>query len=466
MFAGVHQVPPGCYLEADVGGVRIVRYWQSNYPSAETALRYTSEADVAHDIDAVRRAVDDAVATRIRADVPVAFHLSGGLDSSSVLGSARGGSPPRHAFTVGFDDPQFNESAVAVRTAAWFGDKIDKVLYRPDDYVDAVRETVRAGEMVQENSHGIARMAQSRAVRAAGYTVALSGEGGDEMFCGYPQFEMDLELSLDTDRYNQRRETWSKLSDGAVPLHIRRLLSELDHVPTWVLERYMQVTAPVTEVLTMQFGDVLTNTDSAAEMVERGADMLCGRAPVHQSSYLFGRSWLPNYLLVAERLDAEEAVEVRAPLFDHHLAELVGDMPLRLHRGTGLSKPLLRAAMAGRLPAEVLESRKRGFFAPPVLGDPSARRGIRELICGPGRFNPFFDATAVSAVLDDMGADTAGTGPSARAAGLRRNRSEKLLQLAASIGALAEEFRPTDSLPGPVVRAPTPVDESQGVCRG
>ncbi|MFD0385152.1 asparagine synthase-related protein [Streptomyces stramineus] len=110
---------------------------------------------------------------RTVADVPLACHLSGGLDSTSVAATAA-----RHttltAFTVRFDDPAFDESAVARRTAAHLGIRHREVGSEPGCFAAHLREAVRAGEMVQENSHGVARYLHSARIKKEGFTAVLA----------------------------------------------------------------------------------------------------------------------------------------------------------------------------------------------------------------------------------------------------------------------------------------------------
>lgn len=428
LFAGIFQLPPGSYLVAGPDGVTVHRYWDLDYPPAAELESGDGRWD--DHVDEIRAAVEDAVRVRMIADAPVAYHLSGGLDSTSVVATAaRYGTVT--AFTVRFDDPAFDESGVAGRTARHLGVRHHQIDSRRADFGRHIRKTVRAGETVQENAHGIARYLHSRAIRGYGFKVALGGEGGDELFAGYPQFQKDLALGLSPELLAETRRGYRKLAEAGAPAHLRTLLDELGFVPSWVLDRYLSVTSPIVPLLRPEFAEELAGTDACTPLLGAAKGRLAGRAPLHQSTYLFAKSWLPNYILAAERLDAAQAVEARLPFLDHHLFAVTRRIPLRRYTHDGATKYPLRAAMADRLPPEVSAGRKRGFFAPPVVSDNRMLAVVRELAGGSAmRDNPFFRPEAVARLVQRLAVRPSHQ----RAAG------ERLVQLVGTVAVLAEEF--------------------------
>ncbi|EIC67549.1 asparagine synthase (glutamine-hydrolyzing) [Mycobacteroides abscessus] len=429
LFAGVSQLPPGHYLRVGESGIEVQSYWDMDYPTAAEL----DSAEVGWDdhLGEIGAAIEEAVRVRMVADVPIACHLSGGLDSTTVAAIAA----QHHrltAFTVRFGGSEVDESAVAARTARQLGITHHHIDSQPSDFVTYLHETVRAGETVQENAHGIARYLQSRAIRECGYKVALGGEGGDEVFAGYPQTQKDLALSLSPELFASTQRRYRDLaSAGGAPRHLRTLLDELGFVPSWTLDRYLSVTTAVQPLLRPEFAQELQLTDASATLLAAAGEQLRDRAPVHQSSYLFAKSWLPNYILASERLDAVQAVEIRLPFLDHLLFATAKHIPLSRYASDGRSKYPLRAAMADRLPLEVHNARKQGFFAPPVAGDDGILAVVTEMAASTAfRDNPFFQPEAVMRFL----AQLAGRDVHHRGAG------ERLVQLIGSVGALSEEF--------------------------
>ena len=183
LFRNVRQLSPGHYLIAQRGKVTVKRYWDVGYPKANAAHPHTSETEC---IETVRSMLDEAIRLRMRADVPVGCYLSGGVDSSSVLGMAsRYAEGKFTAFTIAFDHPDFDESGPARRMAEHAGAEFRPIAVKGTDFADVFYDSVWKGEMIHYNAHGAARYHLSRAVRAEGYKTVIGGEGADELFAGY-----------------------------------------------------------------------------------------------------------------------------------------------------------------------------------------------------------------------------------------------------------------------------------------
>src|SRR5262245_54819307 len=189
LFEGIHPVPPGHYLLACGGQVRLIRYWDFDYPPAADGRQVASDAEYA---ERFRHALDEAVRHRLRADVPVGCYLSGGLDSCSVLGlAARHASQPIRAFTLTFDRADYDEGAIAREMAAHAGADFRPIPIRQADLADHFADAAWQAETLFINAHGVAKYLLSRAVRDAGYKVVLTGEGSDEILAGYAHFRRD-----------------------------------------------------------------------------------------------------------------------------------------------------------------------------------------------------------------------------------------------------------------------------------
>lgn len=425
LFAGVRQVPPGGVLVVGRSGLRVHRWWDLDYPREDDP-----EPDVGEHLAAVDAALTDAVTVRSVADVPVGYHLSGGLDSSSVLAIASR-TAPRTAFTVRFDDDAFDEGQVARRTAQFLGATLHEIRCGAGDLRDGFVETIRTGETVQENLHGTARLMQSAAIRAHGFRAVQGGEGGDEVFAGYPQFQADLAITSSADARRRAAAAAAGLAAVAPPPHIATLASALGAVPTWVLERFGSVALPLRPLLRPEFAHELAGRDAGADLLAAAGDQLVDRSFLHRSMHLFIRSWFCSYILAAERLDMAHAVEVRLPLLDHQLFETVRSTPVSWYTRAGRTKFPLRVLLAPELPAEVVEGRKLGFLAPPALADDAMLVAVREIVDGPALdANPFFCPQAVRAEL----ARVAAFPPAAR------RRVEQPVLLVTAVCALAQTF--------------------------
>jgi asparagine synthase (glutamine-hydrolysing) len=189
-FAGISTVPQGCYAIAKDGVVRIYSYWDWEFPTAtQMQADDRSEAEVVADF---RETLSESVQHRLVADVEVACYLSGGIDSCAVLGLAQQKMDrPVRAFTLTFDNPLYDEGAIAEKQANFVGASYHPIAITGRDIADSYADAIWHSETQMFNGHGVAKYLLSRAVRDAGIKVVFTGEGADEMLGGYPFFRVD-----------------------------------------------------------------------------------------------------------------------------------------------------------------------------------------------------------------------------------------------------------------------------------
>ena len=207
LFAGVYQLPPASYLLTDGEQVRVIPYWDWDYPTAQETQ---SDRDGREWVQRLERSLEEAVRLRLRADVPVACYLSGGIDSCAVLGFASRLSPrPLRAYTLSFDHADYDEEALAREQAARSGAEFCRIDIRADQLADHFSDAIYHAERPFANAHAIAKYLLSEAVRNSGIKVVLTGEGSDEIFAGYPHFRRDLVLYASNGRIPRRqRACW------------------------------------------------------------------------------------------------------------------------------------------------------------------------------------------------------------------------------------------------------------------
>lgn len=419
LFAGIGQVPAGHYMLVSRTNARTVKYWDLDLARTESDPAHPAMTD-AEAIAELRGALEEAVRLRLRADVPVACYLSGGIDSCSILAlAARNQSRPVPAFTVSFDDVAYDEVAIAQETADACGAELVPVRVTQRDLAGDLRALVWHAEQPIANANAVAKFRLSRFVRDAGFKVVLTGEGADEVLAGYPHFRRDNLLYdhagasaadvagglADLERTN--RVSRGLLLPGAggqavAPSVVRRLgflpsFLEVGAVAAAGARPYL---AP--EVL-RRFGDL----DAVGALLD-GLDThahLDGRPPVHRSLYLWAKTGLPNYILsvLGDRVEMAHGVEGRLPFLDHPLVERVARMPVSLKiRGT-VEKYVLREAMRPLLTPTVYARQKHPFLAPPsaqALTGPLFELMIGTLRGSALRNLPFYDVGAVLRLLD------------------------------------------------------------------
>jgi asparagine synthase (glutamine-hydrolysing) len=431
LFGGVRQVPPGNYLLASRERRQMVRYWDFDYPRAadEPPPAADPDAEAAADRERAERfaaVLEEAVRLRLRADVPVGCYLSGGIDSCAVLGlaSRRLGRPVR-AFTLSFDRPEYDELPIAREMAEACGAELVPLPIGSADLASDFTATIWHAEQSIINAHSVAKFRLSRAVRAAGYKVVLTGEGSDEILAGYPHFRRDMLLYDHTgqdagvvERMLAELAASNVVSRGilmptgpsaAAAPGLETLRRRLGYVPSF-LESFGAGSARARGILAP---DYLASVGAESEPLGALLDsidvrgQLAGRSPVNQSLYLWSKTALPNYILsvLGDRMEMAHSVEGRLPFLDHRVVETVRDFPVRAKiRGT-VEKHVLREAVRPVITETVYRRQKHPFLAPPAaaaLGGPLDEL-VQQTLRGPAlRNTPFYDAARVTALLDAL----------------------------------------------------------------
>jgi len=393
-FKGIHQVKPGHVLDIKRrdGKLQITekKYWDMPFP--EEADR-SDTYDENEWIEAVRAQLLEAVQLRLEADVPVGCYLSGGIDSCSILGlAAAARQSPVKAFTIGFDNKDYDESPIATEMAQSAGADQDIVMLDASHLYDNFVETLWHTERTIYNTLGVAKMLMSRHVRDVNYKVVLTGEGSDELFGGYPAFRRDMFLhGLDHLPPAERAE-WEKLLAEQNKLFKGAMLAE-DEIHNAALEQRVGFTpsclqpwlASATRVpgilnndLQQQLKDYDPGAAIAAQLDE---GYLKDRHPLDKAQYVWIKTMLEGQILTwgGDRVDMANSMEARPAFLDHHLAELAAMLPPSLRIKGKTEKYVLREAMKGLLPEVLYKREKFAFMAPPAHTDPHKWNAMRAL---------------------------------------------------------------------------------------
>jgi asparagine synthase (glutamine-hydrolysing) len=418
LYAGVSQLPPGHYLLAGPNGLQMHRYWDFDYPLASQGTAVRSDEEWA---EAFRDRLETAVRLRLRADVPVGAYLSGGLDSCSVLGlAARHHAEPIRAFTLAFDQVAYDEEAIAREMAALVNAEFCPIPIRQADLADDFADATWHAETLSLNAHGVAKYALSRAVRAAGYKVVLTGEGSDEILAGYPHFRRDMLLYdsagqdpevvrslLDQLDRGNAVSRGMLMPDGEIaPLDaLRRLLG---FAPSW-----MEAAAGRMHKMESVWADDF-RADFAGHEAYHGLlgsldvrNQLQGRAPVNQALYLWAKTLLPGYILtvLGDRMEMAHSVEGRVPFLDHEVVELLCTMPVGQKIRGMTEKFVLREAARPVITDTVYRRQKHPFLSPPATLNPNDRlhEMVQDALRGSAlRQVPYFDQAKVVRLLDRL----------------------------------------------------------------
>lgn len=421
MFADIHQVPPGCVAIAKGGKVQISRYWSQDYPTSAALRSDTrSEADV---VAGFRAVLDDAVAERLTADVEVACYLSGGLDSSAVLGLAQARlDRPIRAFTIKFEG-EWDESPLAQRTAAFTGSNYVEVPVSPHDMADALEDTIWHGERPIFNANAAAKFLLSKAVRDAGIKVVFTGEGSDEILAGYPNERRDNILFGGDHGNDAARQASIDSLVAANPLTkslffpaeppapgTRLLTAGIGHCPSWI-ESMSRMYVGSTDLMRSDFsggGDL----DAPYRRLVRELDIpqaFAGRDAVNIGLLSWQHTLLINFILtvLGDRMEMAHSVEGRVPFLDHRVAEFAAGLPIGFKIRETTEKFVLREATRDVITPELYARQKHPFMAPPAARSGGVADPLRQLcedIIRSRSFDdqPFFDPAKARALLDEM----------------------------------------------------------------
>jgi asparagine synthase (glutamine-hydrolysing) len=361
-FRAVRKLPAGSWLTYDADGtVRQGRYWHFPAPVAETPPDF-SEANVCARL---REKFDESVRIRMIADVPLGAFLSGGIDSSSVVASmAASSSEPVHTFSIGFEESGFNELEYAAMVAHQYGTEHHEIVVRPDA-VDLVSRLVSHFDEPFGDSSAIPTFIVSE-FAARHVKVALSGDGGDELFAGYDRFRA-LDRLRKLDRVPQALRAFISWAADRLPYSAygKNYLHMLSR-PT-ALERYFESNfSPWFLRQELLQNDWMLPADSAYLMRSMAGFLFPGSADLLSQALYFEttQNLTGDMLVKVDRMSMANSLEVRCPLLDHELAEFAAQIPHGWKIKDGQGKYILLRALGDRLPPALLNRPKMGFGVP------------------------------------------------------------------------------------------------------
>src|SRR5262245_10056747 len=376
-FVGVRKLPAGHLLIAERGELRIEPYWDLKrfFPAPGRRVDPTEEEATRE----VRRLLEEAVRLRLRADVPVGVFFSGGVDSSSIAALAMdltGGPVP--TFTLGFDDPDFNEADYARRAAAHFGTEHHELIVGEPQMLEALLMMARVLDEPLADASIVPTHLLSRFARRH-VKVALGGEGGDELFAGYPTYIGD--------RLARWYMALPRPLRGLARRAVEAIPPAFNNVGTEYLLKKFVAGAELPQAVRHQvwFGafpperqnDLLAPAALAALDASPGPPndplaetraIVDGLSIRHPLDALLATDFLmflqDDLLTKVDRASMATSLEVRAPFLHHALVEYVASLPASMKLRRFTSKHILKRAMRDRLTREITDRRKRGFNIP------------------------------------------------------------------------------------------------------
>ncbi len=363
-FKDIHKLPPGHTLTFRDGQVRTRAYWDFTYqdqPETESGL------DEAYYLAHLNDLLAESVRVRLESEVPLGAFLSGGIDSSTVVAlMAREMGQPVKTFSIGFNEASFDELRYARLTAEKFQTDHHEFVVTPD-ICRIVNEIVWHHDEPFADVSSIPTYVVSKMAREH-VTVVLSGDGGDEVFGGYERYAVERrrEVFERIPRFIRQRlmlPLSRALPRNAYGRNYLRAIS-LDAGPRYVDSSCYFTEEEKRSLLSSDVARALNGYNSA-EAFERLYDTPASSAPLDHLLYLDSKAYLPGDILVkVDRMSMANSIETRAPLLDHKLIEFVQKMPASLKLRGLQTKYILKRAMSGIIPDEIVHRPKKGFDVP------------------------------------------------------------------------------------------------------
>jgi len=360
-FEGVRVLPPGHFLIAERGTAEVREYWDLHYSE-----------DITDPAEAVRRfgaLLEESVDMEMMSDVPLGSHLSGGIDSGSVVMKACDKlAEPLKTFSVYFDEPEYDESGLIEQVSMLAQSVHYDRLLDPKEFPEVLAKIAYA---LDEPRVGPSVIPQwfIAGLAATEVKVVLTGHGGDELFAGYPSYVIpylrdvvrrrdwkELRAALRNLRVRIRTEGWKRVV--GLPLYglIERDLARYGREAVFKEgER--------SRLLTDSAKAAIGGHDPRAEL-ERVLARCDATSPLDRVLYLDIKTYLPSLMIVEDRMSMAHSLEDRVPILDHRIAELSAQIPGRLKIRSMILKWIPRKNAEGLLPKAVIEHRKVGFLVP------------------------------------------------------------------------------------------------------
>jgi asparagine synthase (glutamine-hydrolysing) len=363
-FTGIHKLPPGHLLEFENGKIAIRQYW--DLPPYDTYFPKSEEEC----LEELERRLFEATRIRLISDVPLGAFLSGGIDSSTVVAMmARASSGPVKTFSIGFKHDDFNEAHYARIVAQKFSTDHHEMILEPDVVQTVEHLTSSLEEPFGDSSmlptYYVSQMARQHV------TVALSGDGGDEMFAGYTRYGIHAGQRIFEHIPGWVRRVFRNQIFPRMPRTMRGRAFAYNASLPWQ-ERYVDQLSFVPgfernlPLLSDGFRDVLRRSDDPGNALRRYFTHSPAHDPVSQLLYVDAKTYMVGDILTkVDRMSMLNSLEVRVPILDHELVEWAASLSAVWKlRGRQQKYILLKLAERVGVPREALYRKKQGFALP------------------------------------------------------------------------------------------------------
>lgn len=414
IFEGVHTLPPGHLLCIENGQSQLFRYWDWSFSD----VRSRSSVSIDEAAEELRELLVAAVRLQLRSDVPVGAYLSGGLDSSGIVSLIRGYTSNKlRTFSVAFEDNEFDESAHQQEMVRYLGTDHTTVRCTRREIGEQFPRLIWHTESPIVRTAPVPLMLLSGLVRRSGYKVVLTGEGADEVFGGYDLFK---EGKVRRFWASQPGSTWR-------PALFARLYPYLRHSPVgstayarsffgqglgdladpaYAHATRWSTTARLWKFFSAETRAALAGVDVEAQLAQTLPEDFAQWQGLARDQYVEAKTLLAGYLLSSQgdRVAMANSVEGRVPFLDHRVVEFANRLPATYKLRALTEKAVLRKALQGLLPDEIVTRVKQPYRAPDAPSffvDGKALDYVEALLAPQSiRDAGYFDAGAVTRLIE------------------------------------------------------------------
>lgn len=414
-FEGIKECPPGCFIKVKNGEIKVQKYWELNFVTPDNYYKGSFD-DAISDFDELFR---DSVRIRLRADVPVAAYLSGGIDSSITTSYIKEIEPSiLQTFSVGFTEDEFDETYFQNMASKYFDTKHISFKCTSKEIAENFPKVVWHSEMPLMRTSPSPMFSLSKKVRENNIKVVITGEGADELLAGYNIF-----------KENKIRRFWAKDKKSRIrPLLLKKLypyISSLQNANLNALKMFYgykleETDSPiyshilrwnnssnVLNHLSNEMHEKLSSFNPYLNFLSNIDGKLDKLDSLSKAQYIETSVFLSGYLLSSQgdRMGMANSVEGRYPFLDHRIIEFCASLPPD-YKLKGLNeKVLLKKMMKGRIPEEILIRPKQAYRAPILssfLGN-DAPDYVKEVLSAESlKNNGIFNPESVSKLLNKM----------------------------------------------------------------
>lgn len=374
VFEGIKECPPGHFIQVKKGNISVKKYWELSFSAPNNYFSGTFE-EAQHEFENLFR---DAVKIRLRADVPVAAYLSGGIDSSVTTAFIKEIEPAiLRTFSVGFTENEFDESDYQYAAAKFFGTKHTGFKCSAKEIANNFPKVVWHSETPLLRTSPSPMFSLSEKVRKNNIKVVITGEGADELLAGYNIF-----------KENKIRHFWAKDKKSKLrPLLLKRLypyISAIQNANPNALKMFFgykleDTDSPIyshllrwkntSNIKNHLSGEVQKQTEAFDPYIELITSLngnFKNLDPLAKAQHIEISTFLSGYLLSSQgdRMGMANSVEGRYPFLDHRIIEFCATLPPDFKLKGLNEKVLLKKMMKGRLPEEILNRSKQAYRAP------------------------------------------------------------------------------------------------------